>query len=173
MKLRTAAVTALVMAMSLGAAAYTAWPSHQSSPQPAEQRERTWQLDSTGQGTVYRDDGIALLTVINEPTTQAIPDCPADTLCLYAGPNFGYPRITTTACGHLDLRWIGWARRPRSIHSNLPDGNSPNETVGLFRSDAGDGPRSAATEHLLLTLTKTTRTVENVPPDIDWLHHRC
>ncbi|GGN38133.1 hypothetical protein FHR83_005430 [Actinoplanes campanulatus] len=167
MKRRTAAVAALIVAVSIASAVYAVWPTRQPAPPP------TSQLDSTGQGTFHRKDGVPLLTVINAPATPASPDCPAHTLCLYAGPDFGYPRVTTTACGHIDLRWIGWARRPRSIHNNLPAGGHPNETVGFFRSDADTDPPSEATEHLLLTLTASTRTADNVPPDIDWLYHRC
>lgn len=167
MNRRTAVVAALIVAASLASAAYAAWPTHPPAPPAASQ------LDSTGQGTFHRKDGVPLLTVTNKPATPASPDCPADTLCLYAAPDFGYPRVTTTACGHIDLSWIGWARRPRSIHNNLPAGGHPKETVGFFRADAGGGPPSEATEHLLLMLTASTRTAENAPPDIDWLYHRC
>ncbi|WP_204009144.1 peptidase inhibitor family I36 protein [Virgisporangium aurantiacum] len=48
-------------------------------------------------------------------------DCPAGWLCLYAGPDFGYPRAHLRPCGSVELAPYGWSHRVRSVHSNLTD----------------------------------------------------
>lgn len=92
-------------------------------------------------------------------------------MCLYAAPDYRYPRAANEACGYVDLRRIGWARRARSIHNNLPGGAYEAGTVAFYRVD---GPEpSAATQHRVLTLDTTLRTTASTRPDADYLYHRC
>jgi hypothetical protein len=161
---------AVAAAAALAAVGYLAWPSDP----PAVQ----WLKDHpggtlTGQGeiTYARRDGLPIMIVTFTPTTAARPDCPANKLCLYAAADYGYPRAVTEACGYVDLRRIGWARRARSIHNNLPGGDYEAGTVAFYRSDGGEP--SAATEHRVLTLDPAARTTASTQPAADWLYHRC
>lgn len=100
--------------------------------------------------------------------TGAEPDCPTDMLCLYAATTYQGPRLTLTDCGGVDLRPLGWARRTRSIATNLPGGDYDAGTVGFYRSDGG----TPSQDYRVLTLDPTSRTTRDAP-DIDYLYHYC
>ena len=47
------------------------------------------------------------------------PDCPAGSLCLYAGRNFAYPRAQLGSCGMTLLAPWGWQRRTEAVDDEL------------------------------------------------------
>jgi len=173
MKRGTIAVATLVATAALAAAAaYIGWPSNN------DLRAVQWLKDHPGgvltgptEITYTRRDGLPLIVVTFQQKPEPTPNCPANTLCLYAAPGYGYPRAATDACGYIDLQESGWARRVRSIHNNLPGGTDLAGTVAFYRSDGG--PPSDANQHRILTLRPASRTAVTAPPDIDYLYHSC
>lgn len=122
----------------------------------------------------YADaDGRTLLVVTSRPTTgDGRPDCPAQRLCLYAGPHHEYPRAVTDACGRVDLRTYGWARRTKAVHSNLPGGAPPTGTVSFIRYDPDGKPLGDSNLHTVLTLTPAVRSAVD-PVGADSVYHYC
>jgi len=95
------------------------------------------------------------------------PDCPAGSLCLYAGRNFAYPRAQLGSCGMTLLAPWGWQRRTEAVDDELavnPGGSASTEARAgtvAFVQHLGSG--SSSTDFtIVLTLDDERRVVADL-----------
>lgn len=107
------------------------------------------------------------------------PDCPVGWLCLYAHPNFGYPRAQLGGCGITELAAWGWQRRTEAVDDALainPFGSREARAgvVALVqRTGSGHSPNDL---RLLLSLDQDHRTVADLGADrntTDYVYRYC
>jgi hypothetical protein len=92
-------------------------------------------------------------------------DCPVGRLCLYAGPNFGYPRAQLGSCGITELAAWGWQRRTEAVDNELavnPFGSRQARAgVAAFVQRSGSAD-SSDDLRLLLSLDQDHRTMADL-----------
>jgi len=169
MRISAAAVTSVVAATIIAAATCLLW-----SPSAAQRWAQTHPGGhlTPGGEIVYTSSGTTPFTVtLTKPAGAASPACLPGWLCVYARPQFGYPRGRTRACGYLNLTRRGWFPHIQSAHTTLPAQPPAQAEVRLFHVSGSPPADSNVTQ--VAVLNPASRSLPTTTTRVDYLYRRC
>jgi hypothetical protein len=94
----------------------------------------------TGPAQISYNGGAVVITVAG----RSAADCPADSVCFYDRPGFGFPQGEIHDCGWQDLSTFGWQDRIESVVFNRSHGLAQFYDSGTALFSVSVGNRSVS-----------------------------